>query len=73
MPAGFESLKGKIQAHFSKNLLNMFLPNIFPVLLWDLSHQEAKITQDINCLLKFGVANISLMNTVEKKLKSNHW
>lgn len=69
MLAGFESLKGKIQAYFSKNLLNRFLPNIFPVLLRDLSHQEAIFTQDINCLLKFGVANISLMNTVEKKIK----
>lgn len=57
---------GKSQAHFSKNLLNKFLPNIFPVPLTDLSYQEAIFTQVINCLLIFVVANISLMNTVKE-------
>lgn len=61
----FSKSEGKSQAHFSKNLLNRFLPEIVSVLLRDLSHQEAIFTQAINCLLRFVVANISLMNTVK--------
>lgn len=69
----FWKSEGKSKSHFSKNLLNRFLPNIFPVLLRDLSHQEVMFTQAINCLLIFIIANISLMNTVKNHIQNNCW
>lgn len=60
----FYKLEGKSQAHLPRNLLSRFLPNIFPVPLTDLCHQEAMFTYFINCLLMLAVATITLRNTV---------